>query len=570
MLLKLNIKNFAIIEDIEINFKENLNILTGETGAGKSIVIDAVSAILGEQLGEEYIKSGKSSACIQALFEVKDKELEKFLSEAGVYSGENLIIEREIFPKKNYYRINGKLVNSSLVKKISQKLIDIHGQNQHNSLLYPENHLILFDEFAGKEVKILKKEVSDLFDEFRNLKKEREKLKLYEREREREIEIKKFQIEEIEKANLKEGEDVELKNRKEILTNFEKIFSVLKEAYLLLYGEENTKGSAFENIGISLNLFKGISNLREEFKEIYGELENLYFRLQEICYNISKLKEEIYFSPEELNEIEERLNLLKNLKRKYGENISEILNYLKILKKEYEELINYEEKSKEIEKKILEFEKVLREKVLRLSELRKKYKSKFEKDVLKELKDLAMENCRFEVNIYNQESEEGIEINGKKYLLGESGLDKIEFLISPNPGEDLKPLAKIASGGELSRIMLALKKVLSRVDPVPLMIFDEIDAGISGKAANKIGEKLKEISKSHQVICVTHLPIIASFANNHILVEKEIAGNKTTIKVKELDKKGRVKELARMLRGESATEITLKDAEELLKIGEKI
>lgn len=570
MLLKLNIKNFALIENLEIDFQKNLNILTGETGAGKSIVIDAISTLVGESAGEDNIKEGKSSAVIQAIFEIKDEKIKQMLKSSGISEEEILIIEREIFPKKSYYRINGKLVSASSVKKISKRLLDIHGQHQHQSLLNIENHLILFDEFAGIEVKKLKEEVKNFYEKFKNLKKEREKLTLYERERAREIEIKKFQIEEIEKANLKEGEDFELQNKKEILSNSEKISSALEKSYTLLYGDENKRGSALENISLSLNLLKGISEISQEYRNLYNELENIYLNLQELCYNLGRLKEKIYFSIEELNEIEERLNLIRNLKKKYGNTISDIFNYLDNLKKEYETLLNYEKKSEEIEKEILKTEEILLEKVLKLSELRKKYKEKFEKEVVKELKDLAMENCKFEVNISWQEDENGIKIGEKKYLLTPSGIDKIEFLISPNPGEELKPLAKIASGGEISRIMLALKKVLSLVDPVCVMIFDEIDSGISGRAANKIAEKLKEISTSHQVICVTHLPIIASEADNHILVEKEVKSGKTEIKAKQLDKKERIKELARMLRGEGITETTFKEAEELLKSGREI
>jgi len=562
-LRELHIKDFILIDDVTIKFKEGFNVLTGETGAGKSIIVNALNVILGERVGIDLIKYGKEVAIVEALFDRVDKFLLEKLNNFGIPFEQDLIIKREINKSgKNKCYVNNTLVTLNTLKNIGESLVDIHGQHEHQTLLNSTNQLNLLDSFA--KLDDLKEKYRLIYNKVMQLIEKKNSLIMSEQEKQRRIEIINFQIKEIENARLKIGEDEELEKERNILVNSEKIANNIDKIHSLIYGEELTT-SSLSNLQESLKRLQDLCNIDNSLEETFKNLQNVVFELEEIANKILDYKEKIDFNPKRLEEIEDRRDLIIKLKKKYGSSIKEIIDYGEKLKKELKEINQNEEEIEKIEKEILELKKQLKEVGLSLSERRRLSAEDFEKKVINELKDLGMPNTKFKLEISQIEKEDGLlEINGKRYEVYKDGIDKIKFLISPNVGEELKPLSEIVSGGELSRIMLALKVILGEADNVPTLIFDEIDVGIGGNIGKIVGKKLLEISKLHEIICITHLPQIAAFADYHIFVKKEVKNNKTIIKLEVLEKDDRIKEIARMLGGVDK-EIALKHAKELLK-----
>jgi len=564
VLIQLEIKNIALIDEISIELGEGLNILTGETGAGKSIIIDSINAVLGGRFSaKDIIKSGKEQASVTAVFSVEYERLSDLLDESGIEPQEDscLIISREFnLSGKNICRINGRIVPVSLLKQVGERIIDIHGQHENQSLLNPQNHIELLDSFGSGRIFPLKQKYIKLLSEYRELTGRLKKLTENQRERETRIDLLRYQVSEIKNAQLKPGEDQELESRRTILANSEKINSSLTKAYGLLYGGDISYSTAFDNIGKALAHLNEICGIDESFQSLCSRIEDITYQLQDICHEIRMTSESVEYNPELLGETEERLDLVNRLKRKYGKTIEDILEYCSKAEAELDELEHCEENSARILDELKKIDAELFEIARHISKEREKAAAQMEKLIMRELEDLEMKNTRFKVNIEFEGSKD--EEGGRKYL--NNGMDTVEFLISPNPGEPLKPLSKIASGGEMSRIMLAIKNVLANIDRIPILIFDEIDSGISGRVAQKVGEKLLRISRSHQVICVTHLAQIASMADNHYQIEKNTTGCKTFTTVKKLEGDSVKLEIARMLGGTNISEISLKHAEEML------
>ncbi|MBU5677555.1 DNA repair protein RecN [Alkaliphilus sp. MSJ-5] len=560
MLLELEVRNFALIDELNIAFHKGLNILTGETGAGKSIIIDAVNMAIGERADRNLIRSGSDKCMVQAIFSANDLNgFDDILEQYGIeIDSENiLVVTREIHSNgRSTCRINGIIVTQAVLKMITQRLIDIHGQHEHQSLLNSSFHIDMLDSYGGKEILSLVDSVSKKYSELQVLERELSSICFDEMERERKIDLMKFQIEEIESANLITDEEEELGKQRNILSNSEKIYRTLSNAYETICGE-NLDTSVLDKLSNIVHSMYGIVSLDENFLDFNNILEEAKYKLEDVARDIRDYKDQIDFEPKVLEHIEMRLDLINSLKRKYGSSIQEMLQYKARLEADLWEFENNEEEIGRIKKEIDSKSKELRNLSIELSLLRRTIAADFEKKITGILLTLNMGKVQFKVSFDNKENDySSIKFTSK-------GIDQIEFTISTNLGEPLKPLSKIASGGEMSRIMLAFKTILADVDNIPTLIFDEIDTGISGRTAQIIGERLYDISNHHQIICITHLPQIASMANHHYLIEKiEKENNMKTI-VKKLNREKRIKELGRLLGGE-LTDITIKHAEEII------
>jgi len=568
MLEYLRIRNFALIEDLKINFGKGFNVLTGETGAGKSIIIGAIGAILGEKVEQDAVRAGSEKSIIEAFFNIKDNfEAQKILKDSGIdfIEDEPIIIRREIFSEgRNRNYINSTPVPLSKLKELGNFLIDIHGQHEHQVLLKVNTHIQFLDKFGKLDKE--REEFENEFKKYLGLKNKLEKLLMNEKEKNRMMEFLKYAIDEIDKANLKIGEDIELEKEFLILSNQEKIFEAIQKSYEFLY--DNDVSASF-NIENSINALAEVEKFDSNIVNIKQKLEEAYYQIEDVIGLIRNYKTGFEFSPERLNEIIERMELIKRLKKKYGDTIEEILNYRD---KAVEDLNLIEQSEEEIEKTKLEIENIkvkLGNLALNLSGRRKVVAKLLEEKIENQLQELEMANTKFKVDINYIEDEQGIiEFEGRKLKVKEDGIDNVEFLISPNLGEELKPLRKIASGGEMSRIMLALKTILGEVDNIDTLIFDEIDVGIGGKTSDKVGRKLKSLGKFKQVISVTHQAQIARFADKHFVVSKRVSGNRTLTEVREVLGNDKVYEIARMLAGANITDTTLKHAKELLESAE--
>ena len=559
MLAQLSVKNLALIDEVNLEFDSGLNILTGETGAGKSIIIDAVNLALGERADREMIQTGKDFARVEALFYLENpQKIESILIELcnDPEPDNSLLITREIsFSGRNICRVNGRTVTLSILRDISKHLIDVHGQHQHQSLLDVKHHRVLLDMLGGEEVQKTKEKVYALYRDWKKIKNKINELAGVGRDGELRKDILKHQINEIESANLKKGEEEELLKLRAVLHNAEKITRIIYSAYDSLYSGTESYPSVSDLLGnVSVELSQ-ISDLDPILENLSKKIEDILYQLEDVVMEIRDYKEQFDFDPDQLDEIEKRIELIKDLKRKYGDTIDEIIAHGERLKEELDRLENSEEileKLREDEKKA--FELLLNECHL-LHKQRCEIAKKFQNMIHKQLKDLGMEKAVFKVFITIGEDK-----------ITPEGYDWVEFMISTNPGEPLKPLAKIVSGGEMSRIMLAFKTILAEVDEIPTLIFDEIDVGISGKIANAVGEKMVTISRSRQVICVTHSPQIAAMADNHYKIEKKYidSGEQTRTHVERLDINSRKEEIAMMIGGKDITSTSLKHAQELL------
>ena len=547
MLSLLRIRDFALIEELSIEFGEGLNILTGETGAGKSIIINALGLVLGEKACPEDVRSDTARAVVEAVFETGRGEL---------------LIRREIAPSgRGKCFANEKMVLRSRLKEIGEGLVDIHGQHTHQSLLHLANHLDLLDGLG--KLMPLRQEADQTFEEYLHLKRELGNLEEEFKERERKIDLLRFQIKEIEMAGLEIGEEERLLCERTLLRNAESLFHCSNEAYKVLDEDEPEVVSVRTGLGSILNSLRRLSQIDSKTKPFLDSVEEVLVTLEDTSFELRNYRDGIEFSQESLFAVEERLDTLARIKRKYGGGIKEAFARLDSLKHELSRMEHSQERIDELAAEIEEVAGRLIKKSLLLSGKRKKVAKRLEKGVEEELAHLGMKNTHFKVDI--REKEAGERVGEEDLMVDSKGCDEVEFLISPNPGERLKPLAKIASGGELSRIMLAMKGILAGVDEIPVLIFDEIDVGIGGATARVVGERLSSLSKSHQVICITHLPQIASLADIHFRVEKSTIEGRTTTLIKSLNQEERIEEIARMFGGEKVSETSLKQAREMLK-----
>lgn len=563
MLIQLEVENVAIIEKINIPMQKGFTVLTGETGAGKSIIIDSLNALLGSRVSRELIRSGAEKAFVQGLFSYtldNDNKFDVLLESMGIepQDDKSILISRTFTESgKNVCRVNGKMITVGMLKEIGQRLVDIHGQHDNQSLLRAEMHIELLDSFAGCELAAEKVEYQASLRELNSLKAKLRALAGVDKERERTLDILRFQIGEIEAARLYVGEDIELEGKSKILAHSEDIISAFSNAYEWLRGDDGEVDSALDKIGFSLEAIKKIEDLNPSYMSISNALEDVDEKLADISREIRTIRDGTEYDPKLHKNIEERISSIQSLKRKYGETVEEILKFLNDAKERLDEIERSEELILKMRKEIEMAEKSLHKRCEIMNKLRREAANKLEDGILKELKDLEMPKTQFEVSILSC-PEEGFT---------ENGTDKVEFLFSPNMGEPVKPLSKIVSGGEMSRVMLAIKTILADIDAIPTLVFDEIDTGVSGKAASKLGEKLKTVAKGHQVICITHHAQIASQANTHYLIEKEEKSGRTLTMVKPLEKIDRENEIIRLLSGEHATEAAKKLARELLVQG---
>ena len=561
MLRELTIRQFAIIDELRIEFDQGFHVLTGETGAGKSILIDALGLIMGGRASSEFVRHGAKKAEIEAVFEVDSSQsIWNQLEDWDVVDEEGiLLIRRDISPNgKSTCRINGRLVTVSMLRQIGPKLLNICGQHEHQSLLHIDEHLAWLDKFAGEEVRLLRKQYQEKYRLFRQIEKEIAELKQHEESIEQQLDYYQYQYEEITAASLVEGEDEELEQEKARLTHMEKLISHTSLAYELLEGE----GKGLDHVRQAMAEVEKVAKIDSSLQSIHEMIQSSYYQLEEATRQLGSYHDTLEFEPERLNEVQERLYLIEQLKRKYGRSIKEIYAYQQKIKRKLDQLTSMdtsiEELTAERDQRLQECQELADQ----LTSLRKKAAQRLEARVEKELSELNMGSTVFHVAF--------VPTNLREISLGETGQDEIEFQIAPNPGEPLKSLNKIASGGELSRIMLALECIFTDMQPVQTIVFDEIDTGVSGRTAQAIAERIALLAKKNQVLCVTHLPQVACMADRHYSIYKKAENDQTRAYVKKLDRESRTLELARMLGGVEVTEKTRQHAEEMLQLATKI
>lgn len=562
MLVQLNITDFAIIESLSVNFLGGLNILSGETGAGKSILINAVNLILGGKASSDLIRTGAEKATVEALFQVpKDPELLKFFAEMDIsFDGEVLIKRVVTNSGTSRVWINGSLATLQMVSKLAPDLISISGQNEHQLLLRPDNHLFILDDFAGLAEKRLM--TNGVYRECCDLRERIAKLKAHLKEQEEKRELIEFQVREIDEAGLVRGEDIELEAERKRLANAERLIDLAYKGYQTLYAEDESVLAALGSLMKDLEQLVSLDPDLEGYKK---QLEDAHLQLEDLALGLRDFFSGLKVDPKRLEQIDDRFHLIKKLKRKYGQSIDDILSLREMLSREGDEIVTGKMELQGLEKRLGQREKDWLKMALELSEKRHNKGEIFEKKVEGELAKLGMAGTVFKIKFNPINLEEiSSEEEGPSPMISVDGIDSLEFMISPNVGEDLRPLAKIASGGELSRILLALKTIMAQSDSVETLIFDEIDAGIGGGIAAVVGEKLKTLSNYHQILCITHLPQIAAFGDTHFLVKKMVAEGRTKTVITLLEKENRVNEIARLLGGKKISEKTLSHAREML------
>ena len=525
MISTLHIKNIGIIDDLSIDLNEGLNVLTGETGAGKTLIIDSLGIISGGRFSKEMIRKGETNSFVEiCMYEPENKN-----SIDG-----NIIVSREINSNgKNMCKINGRMVTVNELKNFMSRFIEIHGQNDNQSLLDNKFHLKYLDGFIGDKIVDIKNQYKEKYEKYLEIKQELKNNYGDEKERERKLDLLRYQFNEIEEANLKVTEEDNLEEKRKLMLNSEKISKNLNEADIAI-GE-----SGIDSINVAIRALEKIENIDKKYEDISSNLKNIYYELQEISRDISEHKEDVYFDEQERNEVEERLDLIYNLKRKYGNDVQEILNYKDEIEAEINHIENLDEYNNKLKKELKHLKQEMTTLAEKMHELRNEYGKVLSININKVLEDLEMKNANINIHVdYNEEE------------FFENGKDIVEFYITTNLGEDEKQLAKIASGGEMSRIMLAIKKVLADTDKMPVLIFDEIDTGISGKAAGAVAEKLNGISKNHQVLCISHLPSIAAIADYNYFISKRVINERTNTDIKLLNEKETLEEIARISSGE--------------------
>ncbi|KRL85192.1 DNA repair protein RecN [Ligilactobacillus equi] len=557
MLQELSIRDFALIEQMNVDFQDEMTVLTGETGAGKSIIIDALGLLAGGRGSSDFIRKGENKAVIQGLFLIPDKaKTLAILEEVGIENQDDgLILQRDLYRSgRNVCRINGNLVNLATLRRVGETLIDIHGQNEHQELMRPENHINLLDSYAN-DLQPLLQEYQVAYDDYQKLATALAKREENEKLWAQRMDMLEFQAQEIKEANLRVDEEVELKEEKDRLDNYQAINKALRQSYEFLSGDTH---DALGNVGVALESMQKISDLSPKFGEIAQSLADAYYTLQDASRDVYDQLDEMEWDENRLNQIEQRLELIYQLKRKYGDSVAEILRYYQKIVAELNEMQEGNGDSA-AQKQAVELAKQKALKLAQeLSQKRQEIAQDLQRAVHKQLAALYMEKAIFEVKFK------------KGSTLNSHGLDKVEFYLQANPGESMGPLAKIASGGELSRIMLALKTIFSQQQGVTSIIFDEVDTGVSGRVAEGIAEKISQVARNSQVLCITHLPQVAAIAQHQYFIAKHVHDGRTETSLEILADEARVKEIARMLAGSEITDLALQHAKELLKLSAKI
>lgn len=553
MLISLHVKNLALIKETEVNFKEGLNILSGETGAGKSIIIGSINLALGARADKDLIRTGAEYALVELVFQITDEDVLSAIRQLEIPVEEDgiIIIQRRLQATRSICKICGETVTTKQLKELSELLIDIHGQHEHQSLLYKKNHLSILDSFAGEELLAVKQELKQLYHTYSSLQKELEALGVDESAKAKELSLAEFEYQEIEDARLIPGEDEELEAAYRRMSNSRQIVEAASKAYQLTgSGDEQTAADA---VGRAVRELHTIESYDDKAAELVSELENIDNLLSDFNRNIAEYLSVMEFDGQTFADTEERLNLLNHLKLKYGGTIEKVLIYQKEVEEKIEKLQNADAYKQKIENKLNTIKQELQKLCEKASSIRAKEAQKLSFDMVQALTDLNFLEVQFEIQVRQKEEYSAI------------GFDDVEFMISTNPGEPLKSLGNVASGGELSRIMLAIKTVLASRDKIPTMIFDEIDTGISGKTAWKVAEKLGVLATGHQIICITHLPQIAAMSDSHFKIAKQAVDHATVTGITQLQNEEVIEELARLLGGEEITDAVRENAKELLQ-----
>ncbi|MBE3037169.1 MAG: DNA repair protein RecN, partial [Candidatus Atribacteria bacterium] len=581
---ELQVRNFAVIDDVTVKFGNGLNILTGETGAGKTLIIEAINLLIGERADSDLIRENEEKLIVQGYFDFsKNEKVLNFLKDENILyendSTDDIVISREVNKLgKNRAFINGIFTQVSTLKNLGKNFLDLHGQHDHQSLLDEDTHINIIDRFGKVDVKNIKLQYQKSYKNFINAKKQMDELLKKQVEKEIRLSDLKYRLDEIEKLKFKENEEEELENEKNVLKNYEKIYNLCSHSISLLNGTETAnrqtrQAALIDDLALLNKSVSDLFQIDRRFIKFNEDVENLNLVLGELNRYLNSYIGELEFSAERLDEIQERLYKISELKRKYNKSLPEIILYILELR---EEINNFENLDNEIEIKKKDFEitrDVLKENALELSQVRNKIIKIVEDEIRLELENLNLKTAEIKISngyIVAENNSMALEIDGQTVRFGQNGIDSIEFLISLNLGESVKPLRKIASGGEISRIMLALKSIISGMDNISTMVFDEIDTGIGGATAIVVGKKLHKISKNCQVICITHLPQIAAFSDHHYFIDKFEENGRTKIKITKLDNSKKVKELSRMLSGMEESSISIMHAEELLEQTKRI
>jgi DNA repair protein RecN (Recombination protein N) len=554
MLQSLSIRNFAIIDRLDLEFGPGLNVLTGETGAGKSIIMDALNLILGGRAGVEMVRSGSDRAVVDAVFDisVSTEALAVVIDRGFDVEDGQLLLSREIAAGgKSTTRIGGRPATVTQLKEIGDWLVDLHGQHEHQSLLAVPRHIDILDDWGGRETAELRRDVSEAYHALQRLERERATLETDARERAHLIDLYQFQVQEIAEAKLVPGEDDELHDDARRLANAQKLAEAAGATSTALSGDGS---GMLEQLALTMRSLEEAAALDDRLAPIVEAINGARFELEEAARDLARYEETVEFNPERLEQIEDRLETIRSLKRKYGDTIEDIHEYGRLKAEQLDTLSHSEERGQSLDREIAEVSAKLDALCGRLTARRLEIARDFGDAVAAELNDLAMEKTRFEVLV-------------EPASPGPKGADRVEFVLAANPGEPLRPLARIASGGEVSRVMLAIKSAMARQDPLPTMVFDEIDVGVGGRTASVIADKLTSLGANAQILCITHLPQIASRAKSHYYIEKRVANDRTTVAVLPLTSEGRVDELARMLGGTEVTETVLQHAREMLQVG---
>ena len=555
MLLEISIKNFAIIESISLNFEQGMTVLTGETGAGKSIIIDAMNMMLGARATTEVIRQGAPKAEIEGLFSIEsNRALEEIFDEQGLELSDEIIIRREILQNgRSISRVNGQMVNLSVLRTIGQQLVDIHGQHDQEELMRPHRHIQMLDEFGDASFFELKEAYQMSFDNYRRMRKQVLDIKKNQQEHKARIEMLEFQMAEIEAANLKAGEDVTLNQERDRLLNHKHIADTLTNAYSML---DNEEFSSLANVRSAMNDMESLEEFDPEYREISGTLSESYYVLEDITKRLESIIDDLDFDGNRLMQVESRLDLIHTITRKYGGSVDDVLEYFAKITDEYNLLTGNNLSSEDMEIELKKLEKNLVDLAGQVAQARHKIAQDLEAEIKQELQDLYMEKAQFQVR-FSQ---------GK---FSREGNESVEFYISTNPGEDFKPLVKVASGGELSRLMLAIKSAFSRKEGKTSIVFDEVDTGVSGRVAQAIAQKIHKIGQHGQVLAISHLPQVIAIADYQFFIEKISNEHSTVSTVRLLTVEERIEEVAKMLAGENVTEAALTQARELLQSKEK-
>ena len=555
MLLEISIKNFAIIESISLNFEQGMTVLTGETGAGKSIIIDAMNMMLGARATTEVIRHGAPKAEIEGLFSIEsNRVLEEIFDEQGLELSDEIIIRREILQNgRSISRVNGQMVNLSVLRTIGQQLVDIHGQHDQEELMRPHRHIQMLDEFGDASFFELKEAYQTSFDNYRRMRKQVLDIKKNQQEHKARIEMLEFQMAEIEAANLKAGEDIALNQERDKLLNHKHIADTLTNAYSML---DNEEFSSLANVRSAMNDMESLEEFDPEYREISNSLSESYYVLEDITKRLESIIDDLDFDGNRLMQVESRLDLIHTITRKYGGSVDDVLEYFAKITDEYNLLTGNNLSSEDMEIELKKLEKNLVDLAGQVAQARHKIAQDLEAEIKQELQDLYMEKAQFQVR-FSQ---------GK---FSREGNESVEFYISTNPGEDFKPLVKVASGGELSRLMLAIKSAFSRKEGKTSIVFDEVDTGVSGRVAQAIAQKIHKIGQHGQVLAISHLPQVIAIADYQFFIEKISNDHSTVSTVRLLTVEERIEEVAKMLAGENVTEAALTQARELLQSKEK-